>query len=74
MAQSLDQRTQTASEALMPVWVEIKTYLENMLQRLNHEISHYPQPIARCDEQLTALLDQRTEVVALLEKMEKAHR
>ena len=30
------------------------------IQELSEEIRHYPTPIARCDEQLTALLDERS--------------
>ncbi|HEY1328375.1 MAG TPA: hypothetical protein VGI14_15645 [Casimicrobiaceae bacterium] len=30
------------------------------------EVAHYPTPIARCDEQLTQLIEQRTQAVARL--------
>jgi len=49
---------------------EINAYTEAMLTRLNEEISRYPRPIARCDEQLTALLEQRAEIVRLVENMD----
>ena len=40
--------------------------LQRRLAELSEEIRHYPTPIARCDEQLTALLEQRA---ALLEEL-----
>jgi hypothetical protein len=33
--------------------------LQRRLAEISEEIRRYPTPIARCDEQLTALLDQR---------------
>ena len=41
-------------------------YLEKRLAELNHEIRTYPGPIARCDEHLPALLDERTRIMAEL--------
>ena len=40
--------------------------LQSELARLNQEIRDYPGPIARCDEQLTALLEQRSSLVRQL--------
>jgi hypothetical protein len=40
--------------------------LEARLARLNEEIRSYPQPIARCDVQLAALIDERSEVTRVL--------
>ena len=37
--------------------------LQRRLAELSDEIRRYPTPIARCDEQLTALLEQRTQVI-----------
>ena len=42
-------------------------YLEQRLARLNEEIRSYPGPIARCDEHLPALLDERAKIMAKLE-------
>jgi chorismate mutase len=39
------------------------TDLQRRLAELSEEIRHYPTPIARCDEQLTALLEQRAAVL-----------
>ncbi len=37
--------------------------IRRRLAELSDEIRRYPTPIARCDEQLTALLEQRAEVL-----------
>ena len=42
-------------------------YLQNRLEQLNAEIRTYPGPIARCDEHLPALLEERAKVMAELE-------
>jgi hypothetical protein len=43
-------------------------YLEERIAQLSDEIRHYPTPIARCDEQLTALIEQRSKLHFELEK------
>jgi hypothetical protein len=40
--------------------------LQARLAALSEEIRRYPTPIARCDEQLTALLEQRSKLVERL--------
>jgi hypothetical protein len=42
-------------------------YLLRRLEELNAEIRSYPGPIARCDEQLPALLEERTKIMAEIE-------
>jgi hypothetical protein len=42
--------------------------LEQRLAELSREIRDYPTPIARCDEQLTALLEERARLLQRLEK------
>lgn len=42
--------------------------LAERIAELSEEIRNYPTPIARCDEQLTALLDERSRLLRLLEK------
>jgi len=44
----------------------IRDYLARRREALNDEVNGYPTPIARCDVQLTALLEARAEVLALL--------
>jgi hypothetical protein len=39
--------------------------LERRIQGLSMEIRNYPTPIARCDEQLAALLEERARLIAL---------
>jgi hypothetical protein len=45
-----------------------RTALERRVAAISDEIRHYPTPIARCDEQLTALLDERSRLLSLLEQ------
>ena len=44
----------------------MRIHLERRLDSLGDEVRQYPTPLARCDEQLTALLEVRTEVARLL--------
>ena len=38
------------------------------IEELSEEIRNYPTPIARCDEQLTALIEERSRLLGLLDK------
>jgi hypothetical protein len=42
--------------------------LEKRIQDLSAEIRSYPTPIARCDEQLAALLEERARLIDRLER------
>jgi hypothetical protein len=44
--------------------------LERRIAALSEEIRRYPGPIARCDEQLTALLEERAALAARLRRLE----
>ncbi|MBE0613229.1 MAG: hypothetical protein IH604_06155 [Burkholderiales bacterium] len=46
--------------------------LDAMIARLSEEIRNYPTPIARCDEQLTGLIERRAAMLA--EKQDAAER
>jgi hypothetical protein len=46
----------------------MSTFLKQRLAQLNREIRHYPGPIARCDEHLPALLEERSRIMAELER------
>jgi len=46
----------------------MSAYLEQRLARLNEEIRNYPGPIARCDEHLPALLEERSKLMSQLEQ------
>jgi hypothetical protein len=43
--------------------------LERRIAELSAEIRGYPGPIARCDEQLTALLEERARLLFRLENL-----
>jgi hypothetical protein len=40
-------------------WEALRQHLEARTGELNAEVAHYPTPIARCDVQLSKLLEQR---------------
>ncbi len=42
--------------------------LARRIAELSEEIRHYPTPIARCDEQLTALIEERAKLMEELNK------
>ncbi|MGE5130821.1 MAG: hypothetical protein ACM3IK_14380 [Sphingomonadaceae bacterium] len=42
--------------------------LERRLAELSAEVRNYPTPIARCDEQLPALIEERARVREALER------
>ncbi len=46
----------------------MSAYLERRLAELNEEIRHYPGPIARCDQHLPALLEERSRLMAEMYK------
>jgi len=45
----------------------MSAYLEQRLAELNEEIRNYPGPIARCDQHLPALLEERAKLMAEIE-------
>ena len=51
------------------LWAELQRHLERRVAQLNGEISHYPTPIARCDQHLAALLEQRSALHGRLQRM-----
>jgi hypothetical protein len=50
---------------------EFKAYLEHLSRDLSEEVRLYPTPIARCDEQLTKLIEQRKQAFQLLHRVDK---
>ena len=42
--------------------------LQSRIDQLSDEIRRYPTPIARCDEQLTALIEERARLLHELQK------
>ena len=43
--------------------------LESRIATLSEEIRRYPTPIARCDEQLTDLLERRAQLIEQLKRI-----
>jgi hypothetical protein len=43
-------------------------HLQKRFQELSEQIRTYPGPIARCDQHLPALLDERARLMEMLEK------
>jgi ribosomal 50S subunit-associated protein YjgA (DUF615 family) len=70
MALLADPHQRVDSELVAAVRGAVRTYLERQVQLLNEEVRHYPGPIARCDDQLTGLLEQRTRAAAELQRLE----
>lgn len=46
----------------------MESELERRVAELSEEIRHYPTPIARCDEQLTDLLEKRAQLIEQLQR------
>ena len=55
-------RKDASSDAVAELWAMFRKHLAVRIREINEEIAHYPTPIARCDEQLTKLLEQRARV------------
>jgi hypothetical protein len=58
-----------ATGPLFEAWEALKRYLEFRSSALAEEVRHYPTPIARCDEQLGKLLEQRAHALSQLRRM-----
>jgi len=51
------------------VWAALRHHLESRFRQSCEELRHYPTPIARCDDQLPKLIEQRDHARAELERM-----
>jgi chorismate mutase len=49
----------------------MSAHLEQKLAALNEEIRNYPGPIARCDQHLPALLEERARLMAELQSLQQ---
>src|SRR5206468_10810322 len=47
------------TDSVSGAWEALRRHLEARNRELNAEVAHYPTPIARCDVQLSKLLEQR---------------
>jgi hypothetical protein len=45
--------------------------LQRRIDGLSEEIRHYPAPIARCDLQLPALIEERSRLISFLDEIRK---
>jgi uncharacterized small protein (DUF1192 family) len=45
----------------------MSAWLEKRIAEISDEIRHYPGPIARCDEHLAALLEERARLISQLQ-------
>ena len=46
----------------------MSAWAQRRIAELSEEIRHYPGPIARCDQHLPALLDERAQLLSQLQK------
>lgn len=69
MATPADPRRRVDSELIESLRSALRKYLERQVELLNEEVRSYPTPIARCDDQLTGLLEQRASAAAQLQRL-----
>jgi hypothetical protein len=48
----------------------MRAEIQRRIDELSEEIRNYPTPIARCDEQLAGLLEQRSDLLLRLKEIE----
>ncbi|MES2102434.1 MAG: hypothetical protein V4634_00330 [Pseudomonadota bacterium] len=53
----------------LTIWTDLRAYLERLGKDLSEEVHSYPTPIARCDVQLTKLIEQRRLAMDLLRRI-----
>jgi hypothetical protein len=46
----------------------MSAWTERRIAQLSEEMRRYPGPIARCDEHLSALLEERSRLISQIEK------
>jgi hypothetical protein len=59
----------TDLRSLRSLCEELRDHLERRSAALSEEVRSYPTPIARCDEQLSGLLEQRASVFRQLDRL-----
>jgi len=69
MALLANSRHGTDSELVESLCARLREHLERQAALLNEEIRSYPRPIARCDDQLTGLLERRARTLLELERL-----
>jgi len=58
-----------ALAAVIAAWSELKSCLERQSAALYEEVRNYPTPIARCDDQLPLLIEQRSRAMEHLRQI-----
>jgi hypothetical protein len=56
------------TDSVFGAWEALRRHLEARNRELNAEVAHYPTPIARCDVQLSKLLEQRARLYRELDR------
>lgn len=59
-------------DPVVAAWSELKIYLDRRSKKLSDEVRNYPTPIARCDEQLTKLIELRAGAINQLKLLLEA--
>ena len=49
----------------------VRARLQQRIDELSREIREYPTPIARCDEQLTGLIEERAKLLQQLSEFQE---
>jgi hypothetical protein len=68
-AMPMTDRPAPDSDSAPTIWLLLRSHLAERFGQLNSEIRHYPTPIARCDDQLPKLIEQRDHARGELERM-----
>ena len=63
MSPSVEPTSDIVLDPVIAAWSDLKSYLDRRSKELSEEVRNYPTPIARCDEQLTKLIEQRTRAI-----------
>ncbi len=69
MIQNITTAAHPFADPAMKALRELRIHLELRSKELFLEVRHYPTPIARCDDQLPKILEQRTHAVRQLGKI-----
>jgi hypothetical protein len=76
MSPSVEHASQASSDiiraSVIAAWSKLKLYLYRRSKELSEEVRNYPTPIARCDEQLTKLIEQRAGAIHRLKLLLEA--
>ncbi|GGC66972.1 hypothetical protein [Undibacterium terreum] len=69
-----DNKNFIGAQPELTIWTDLKTYLQRISRELSAEVSTYPAPIARCDEQLPKMIEQRNLAMGLLHELAEIDR